>query len=132
MPYVFSTLANSQNYCIYKEPEPKQFTIEKIKSVFIKGGSGMVHKRTLHTPLGVATKVTDEELAFLEAHPSFQKHLKAGHVSFRKVEAAPEKIAADMTTREKSSPIVPQDFKKTDLAKPMEKEEKKEDKKKGK
>lgn len=127
MPYIISTLPNSQKYTEYRPARPKDYTKEIARSVLVNGGSGVANIKTLLTPLGVVTKVTDDELEFLQRNRCFKEHVAKGFIKIQKTTVNPEKVAADMVTRDKSSPLVPGDFKKekdTD-AMPVEGEKKK-------
>lgn len=117
--YVYSTLPNSQMYTTYHPQEGSNQVIRKDKQVLIKGGSGMANKHLI-TPLGVGTQVSDDELEILEQHRLFQQHVKNGYMVVKSYKTNPEKVAADMETRDGSSPIVPGDFKESDLVTPME------------
>lgn len=119
MPHIYSTLTNPQNYCSYSELDGKNAVVQKQRSVHIKGGSGLANKN-LQTPLGVMTFVTEDQLKFLQAHRSFNKHVAAGYITVRNEIVNTEKAAADMTTRDESAPIVPEDFKEEDEAKPLD------------
>lgn len=66
---------------------------KKEMSVTIKGGAHVIDKKTLTTPNGVVTEVTDEQLAFLKSNSSFNRHCKAGWMSIEKSKAAAEKLA---------------------------------------
>jgi hypothetical protein len=104
--YVYSTLATDMNYTNYAEggadlPVP-------LPAVFIKGGAGVANDR-LVTPRGVVTQVTEDELAYLEANQVFQLHKQNGYIMVEKSKLDPEKVAADMTGRDNSAPMVVQD-----------------------
>lgn len=49
-----------------------------VRSVTILGGAGILDPKTLVTPEGVATEISDEALAWLERQPKFQRGVKAG------------------------------------------------------
>jgi hypothetical protein len=98
MPYVVSTLANSQNYTQYDKPHSANSQLTRpavaTRKVLIKGGAQV--QGALHTPEGVLTKITDDELAFLETLPTFQLHKKGGHIKIVNREVNPDKVAADL------------------------------------
>lgn len=107
--YVFSTLATDVEYVDWIPGGGE--VPSKGRSVVVKGGAGVADKRLL-TPLGISTKITDEDASFLETNKTFKAHEKAGHVKLSKRDMAPEKFAADMTGRDKSAPLVPGDYRK--------------------
>lgn len=80
-----------------------------LPSVFIKGGAGVANDRFV-TPRGVVTTVTDADLEYLRANPVFNIHVVNGFISVSDASADADKVAADMTGRDQSAPIVPQDL----------------------
>ena len=107
MPYVYSTLTNSTSYAIYKPTDPKQVGVIE-KKILIKGGSNLATK-TLITPLGVATKVSDEELELLEKDFHFKQHVKNGFITVDKRVLTPEKAVEHLNKRDLSAPKTPND-----------------------
>lgn len=107
MPYVYSTLTNDNVYTKYAEAVNDLPQIER--KVLIKGGSNVATKQ-LVTPIGVSTEITAEELAICENDPVFQLHKKNGHITVLNKSTNPEKVAADMDSRDKSAPLREQDF----------------------
>lgn len=112
MPYIYSTLSNDNHYHLHTEPTNKksQEVRDIIKTVTIKGGAGIATKQLI-TPLGVVTKVTDEELKFLEADEAFQTHLRNGFVKIERKKYDVDKVVPDMSSRDGSDPITPEDSK---------------------
>lgn len=108
MPYVYSTMTDPVTYTFYDLGKDLHTVTNK---VHIKGGSNLLN-RALHTPLGVATKVTDEELAALKEHPVFKIHQGAGFVRFSENKADPEKVVTreGMETRDGAAPLTPADY----------------------
>jgi len=104
--YVYSTLATDMNYTNYTEGGA-DLPVAK-PAVFIKGGAGVANDRLI-TPRGVITQVTEEDLAYLEANPVFQLHKTNGYILVEKSKLDPEKVAADMTGRDNSAPMVEHD-----------------------
>jgi hypothetical protein len=111
MPFVYSTATNATTYALYHEnPEYKGLNRIK-KSVTIAGGSNVAAKRTLYTPVGVGTEVTQDDLDFLLTVPAFQRHIERGFVKVSKdTRDNAEVAAADMNNRDGSAPLVPGDF----------------------
>lgn len=107
MHYIYSTLTAPQIYTRTK-PGGGDIPVEDGR-VYIAGGSNVPDKYMV-TPLGVATPVSDEELAILQENGVFQAHVKNGFITIREREADPEKVASDMETRDQSAPLVDGDF----------------------
>ncbi|UUM20936.1 hypothetical protein [Mycoavidus sp. SF9855] len=107
MQYVYSTMTCDTNYRVWMPSGNDLPTASH--SIVIKGGAGMASKE-LVTSYGSVTKVSDEDLALLEADEAFQRHIERGFIRVERAKIDPEKIAADMTSRDGSSPLVPQDF----------------------
>lgn len=97
MPYIVSTMANSVSYNTYNfigDPKSQQGVLPVVKDkVLIHGGAGMPSTKSgfgemvrdqdgvpMWTADGVVTSVTDAQLALLEGHWLFKKHLENGHV----------------------------------------------------
>lgn len=122
MQYVYSTATCPISYVKYKTaPKNEKIDIrgagaghnEVLKSVTIKGGHG-VNTKILVTPKGVVTQVSDEDMDFLLENESFQKHVKAGYMSYDKKKIDPEKKARNMAEKDGSSPLTEKDFEKSE------------------
>lgn len=107
MPHIVSTLSNDQNYTDWSKPDQ----IGKVarpavlrKQIIIKGKANIITK-SLVTPEGVLTSVTEDELEILKKIPLFQKHIDGGHLKIIVREASADKIAKDMTDRDSSAPL---------------------------
>lgn len=107
MPYVFSTATAPQAYSEWLDGGADIKTSKLI--AVIKGGHG-VATRNLLTPKGVATYVTDAQLEALEKNDAFKRHKAKGFMVVDKQEQKPEKIARNMSKKDKSAPLVPEDF----------------------
>lgn len=108
--YVYSTLSAGVDYTTYVRNDPKSPTVVE-QVISVAGGANVVGKGPgLHTPRGVATKVTDEELEALQANTVFQMHVKNGFVTVSDKKADPENVATDLETRDNSAPLVDADF----------------------
>lgn len=104
--YIYSTLANDNAYTVYvKGPDLPSVA----RTILVKGGVGVADKR-FDTPRGVVTTVTDEEAEVLQENPIFQRHMKNGFITIDDAKADPEKVAADMESRDPGGPLVPGDF----------------------
>jgi hypothetical protein len=110
MAYVFSTATNDTVYADY-EPSPPGGPNKIARRLEIKGGANLADSpKTLMTPLGVATKISEEDAAWLASHPSFIRHAAAGFMTLRKGNADPAKVAKDMTAKDGSAPKTAADF----------------------
>lgn len=116
--YVYSTLAANTAY-VFWETTPGGQNTEK-RRITIKGGSGVANKNII-TPLGIATRITEEEAKLLEEHKLFKRHQASGYVRIEESESDPEKVITSkgMKTRDVSAPIVPEDYKPGDGAQPI-------------
>lgn len=124
MPYVYSTATNDGTYCLYnKAPAGANAPRVVKKSVTIKGGHGRAVYNNggnfgmVHTPYGVATAVSDEDLQFLLENKSFQRHVEAGFMTYDKAKTPDaEKKAKSMTQKDGSHPLTAKDFQKSDYS----------------
>ena len=106
--YVYSTATASTAYTIWNEVAPGGIPSPK-RSITINGGANLADK-SLVTPYGVVTKISSEDLALLENNRHFQQHVDAGFIMYSKNKEDPNKVASDMVGRDKSAPLVPQDY----------------------
>lgn len=113
MPYVYSTSTNSSRFIEY-EHRGNDLPVEK-KSVIIKGGSNVAKGRGLITKYGVRTEVSEDDLAWLLKRANFVAMMKAGFFKVDTARMLAEKAIGDLVQRDKSAPLVIQDFKKSDL-----------------
>lgn len=96
--YVYSTISADVDYAVDDE---------KIIRI---AGKANVANRNIITPRGVVTQVTDEQVAALKKNHVFQLHLENGFLTIEKSKADPEKVASDMTGRDKSAPDTTEDM----------------------
>lgn len=80
MNYVYSTLTADNEYSTGAGP------------VVIYGRNGARMRGKIETPKGVATRVTEEQLAALEGHLLFAKHVKDGFISVQRKELTESKV----------------------------------------
>lgn len=106
--YVYSTLASDVAYTNHKAGGG-DMPIE-LPPVVIKGGAGIANER-LVTPRGIVTEVTEQEVEYLRQNEVFKMHEKNGFVEVSESRVDPDTAAADMTGRDNSAPLVPEDFK---------------------
>lgn len=106
--YVFSTLANDQNYAVWVAGGGDIPIQERL--IFVAGGTGVANDRIV-TPLGTATEISVDDIELLEANYVFKLHRENGFVQIQRTKADPEKVAADMNLKDESAPLTPSDFK---------------------
>lgn len=126
MPYVYSTATCDAKYCAYV-PTPAGAhgprTIEK--SVYIKGGHGVAstfknsNLGMVHTPYGVATCLSDEDLEFLLNNSGFKAAVDGGFITYDKASKPDaEKKAKSMAQKDGSSPMTPKDLDRSAYSEP--------------
>lgn len=82
-----------------------------VDHVVIQGGANVPDKYMRTPEGGVVTPVTEEEMAVLQESPVFQLHQKNGFIKILDKEPRSAEVAAsDMEGRDKSAPMVDQDF----------------------
>lgn len=106
--YVYSTLTNSQTYTGWRQAGANDLPVQEW-AVTINGGTNLANKH-LVTPRGVVTEITAEQEALLQTNMVFQLHVKNGFIKIDKKSVDAEIVAADLEGRDKSSPIVPEDY----------------------
>lgn len=109
MPYILSTLSNSQSYTAYKTGQSGQPMVDK--QILIQGNANIPNKY-LWTPSGAATQVTDAELEQLRANEVFKMHEKNGFIKVQNnnphdIEKA---VSEGMAKKDKSAPKGEDDF----------------------
>ena len=98
MPYVYSTATANCNYCIQTQQISEGKT-RPVRYVTIKGNTGVAlrEKGDIVTHLGVATKVSKQELELLKQDEhGFMLHHRNGFITWQDSDRPddPEKIAA--------------------------------------
>lgn len=106
--YVFSTITNDNCYVGYVVGRDLH---QVAKSVLIKGGANRADgSRNIFTPNGVMSIVTDEDMNFLLQNDSFLKHIERGFITHTPYKAEADEVAEDMTNRDGSAQMKPEDF----------------------
>ena len=104
--YVYSTLTSGQVYASYIPASLDGNQIPTIETkIEIKGGANLIDPKTMVTPRGVATSVTDEELEILLKNPEFQAHKERGFIQIESKKLAANKVAAGMEGRDNSAQL---------------------------
>jgi len=90
--YIYSTLTSAQRY------KTKNGVVE------INGGANLATRRTLDTPRGVVTEITEEQYkALLEDSLSFSNHIKNGFVTSDEKKADANDVAKNLNPKDKSA-----------------------------
>jgi hypothetical protein len=110
MPYIYSSLSADHDFVSY-DNHPRVGTPKA--GVTIKGKANVQDAKTLETPQGVATRVSDEELELLKSIPSFNDMVKGGYL------VIDEKAAHGHDADERGASM-PKDKSKQDTAKDYE------------
>lgn len=109
MPFIASTLTASQKYATWSYPQGEQGMPQIQRYVLIQGGAN-VPPKTLVTPLGAVTEVSDSDLELLENNHTFCTHRENGYVKVLKKNPGADVAAQDLTAKDASAPLTPDDF----------------------
>jgi len=106
--FVYSTLTADNMYGPYT-PGAADLPV-RTAVVLIKGGANVVGKKHLITPRGVCTIITEEELTVCRQDPTFVLHEQNGFLAIESSQTDADHVAANMTGRDESAPLVPEDI----------------------
>lgn len=106
--YIYSTLTAANIYPTYRRVPGRDLPVEADR-VCIQGGANLPSK-VFVTPKGVLTVVTDEEFDRLNESKAFKRHVDGGYLVCEDGPHDVAEVAADMTEKDKSAPMVPEDF----------------------
>lgn len=111
MNFIISTLSNSNSFPVYKNVEGSPVS-QYEKMITIRGGSNITDPRTLITPEGVVTEVSDEDLALLEKNVSFNDFVKGGFLKVKKhtVANVQKEVKKDMNPKDGSAQPTEKDW----------------------
>jgi hypothetical protein len=109
MPYILSTLSNSQDFPVYVQRE-NNFK-EAVKHIIIQGGANVTNKHFI-VPQGVITKVSNDELEYLKSQKAFQRLLERGHLKYYGNSNPNIEKEAPKMEKDKSRQLTPEDFRK--------------------
>lgn len=110
MPYIFSTASTSLSFVEFSKLEKNRHP-KIVRKVTIRGGANVPQKRTILTPKGIPTLISDNDLDFLMVDPNFQKFVKRGFLTVGSDERDMPAALAGMQAGDKSQPKVGADFK---------------------
>lgn len=121
MPYIISKLASGVDFNLYEKGKNNKYIRKGV--ITIHGGTGIADKRTLVTPDGVVTKVSDMELAALKKDVTFVRMERDGMLKITNSNPSNlEKAVSDMT-KDKSAQLTPEDYTKAGKKPPRTKAE---------
>lgn len=106
MHKVISTNACDTEFCEYDKSQPMNPII--VKSILIKGGTGVCQKGTLFIPNYAETLVSDEDLEFLMKNDGFVARINQGFYKVVKENEKPN--VSDMEKKDKSAQLTSDDF----------------------
>ena len=113
--YIASKMAANVNYAIYTKG---QNGINVVKQVItINGGADVMDKKTLITPEGVVTVLSDEDFSKLQNNPIFVRHMKRGVLKVCSNERNAQNVSKELT-KDTSAQLTPKDYKKQGKKKP--------------
>ena len=121
MGFITSKMAAPVTYAFYSRGANKINVV--VDSITINGGANVINKRSLETPQGVVTEISDDKLDKLKSHPVFQKHLRNGAVAILGTEKEAKKADKDLK-EDKSSQLTPEDYEKGNVEKQISKKSK--------
>lgn len=102
--YIHSTASQPMVYPIYAGGTDRPV---KVKEILIKGKANVIDPRTMVTPTGVVTEVSDADLELLKKSSAFQRHVARG---FMRVMNESELNTSDMQKRDNSAQLVDAEY----------------------
>ena len=87
-------------------------------SVVINGGAGVINKKTMETPKGVITEITEEDLKFLQTQTLFNEKVKNGSYEIIKDEKK-AKHASRQGKKDQGAQLTAKDFEDAGQTPPM-------------
>jgi len=104
-------------YTFYKKLDGVGNVVEH--EVRIEGGANLADKNVI-TPRGVMTAISDDDAELLKDHPVYKMHNANGFVTIEDRKFDIERVVSDLTSKDASAPLVPEDFLEADAgAKPI-------------
>lgn len=86
--------------------------------VVIKGGAGVINKKTMETPKGVITEINKEDLEFLKTQTLFNEKVKSGSYEIVETEEKAKK-ASKKGKKDKGAQLTAKDFEEAGQTPPM-------------
>lgn len=120
--FVYNTGTSGNDYTLYDNNVNGVHVPKQVVS--IAGGAGLADKN-LVTPMGVVTRITEDQLAVLKQIDLFQKHVDAGFLKVLEINASVDSVVPDMAQRDESAPLTDNDFDDEDETKAQPRHKKK-------
>jgi oligoribonuclease (3'-5' exoribonuclease) len=96
-------MSNDNEYTSYHQNSDGTHRVDRV--IFIAGKANVVNRKSIDTPNGVATFVTDDDLALLEENQVFKIHKDSGVIKIDGKKVDVEKVVQDMKKRDDSAPL---------------------------
>jgi len=106
--FIYSTLSCDQKYTLYEIMIEGALPVPK-SSVYVAGKANIANKHFL-TPKGMVTPVKDEEYELLKENEVFKRHVDRGYIKVEEKEFDVDKAVSDMTGRDESAPLTPEEL----------------------
>ncbi len=107
--YVFSTLTASHDFPQWESKRGNDQLPRAKGMIRILGGANLPAK-TMVTPRGVMTPITDAQYEILQANPAFQRFVKRGFMTVEDRPHDADEVAENMTSKDGSAPSTAEDF----------------------
>lgn len=109
MKMILSTLTEPQSVAITKKGDNGALVI--VKRIHINGGANKIDRRTLVTPQGVVTELTDADFELLKQTDFYQRMEKRGHIRpVETKETAEDPAKAGMASKDNSAQKTEADY----------------------
>lgn len=115
MAYIVSHEAQSTEYPKYVKTKTG---VDANSAILIKGGCGVINKKTLHTPRGVITEVSKEDLEFLKTQYLFNFKVEKGFYEIVESEKKAKEKAKEKKQKDKGSQLTAKDFEEAGMTPP--------------
>lgn len=112
MAFILSSLTNDTKYCFWEKKAENLVVVKK--EILIKGGANVADKKTLLTPNGASTEVSEDELALLKENPSFKRHMERGYIKIVETDSKykAKEEAEKLDKKDGSAQLTPETYKK--------------------
>lgn len=107
MAYIVSHEAQSVEFPKYVRTKTG---VDATSSIVIKGGTGVINKKTMHTPNGIITEVSKEDLDFLKTQFLFNFKVENGSYEIVDSEKKAREKAKKQKPKDKGAQLTAQDF----------------------
>lgn len=87
-------------------------------AIVIKGGANVLNKKTMHTPTGIITEVSKEDLEFLKTQRLFNEKVEAGSYEIVEGEKKAKEKAKVRKPKDQGAQLTAQDFSDAGLTPP--------------